>query len=308
MFGLQPRQAGFFRCTGPAIVLLVALIWANPARAANPATLHYLAVGVSQNPGLPFTSQLRFAHKDAQDFARFWQSQAGTLYGKVGGVTLIDREATGSKIVAALNGLIAQVRAGDIVKVCLCGHGGFCGNRGEWCFLPYDYNETRGGGDAALSATALRSKLADLAGRGVTVELILDCCHAGAFGLQSCDFIVFAACLPGEASREHLDWDNGLFTKAYLEGVRGKADFNGDGTVTLAELDAYVSARVEQLLREHALRWSSKRESQSPSCGRPTSIPSSLPLARLINRGAGAAASRDRVGRFPPPWLKALNR
>jgi Caspase domain len=265
-----------------SIALLVLLFAASgAARAANShTTLRYVAVGVSRTPKLPAAQQLRFAHKDAQDLDRVWRSQQGKLCPQVEGITLINEQATRREIVAALDRLIATARPGDIAMISLCGHAGCCGVRGEWGFLPSDYDD----GDApntALSATSLRTRLTELARRGVTVVLILDCCPAGAFGQASPDFVVFAACLPQEYSREDADWNNGLFTMAFIEALMGKADANGDGVVTVAEADAYVTSRVRQILRDRTALLGGIAESQNPCCGRPAGIRSSLPLARL---------------------------
>jgi hypothetical protein len=54
-----------------------------------------------------------------------------------------------------------------------------------------------------------------------------------------------------------------------VEGLAGKADANGDGTVYLNELDAYAARRVTQL----------SEGQQNPVTARPTSIRSFL-LAR----------------------------
>jgi uncharacterized caspase-like protein len=239
---------------------------------APSGVLRYVAVGVSQYPSLPSDRQLRFAHKDAQDLARVWRSQEGKLCSKVEGVTLINNQATRCNILTALDDMIDKTQPGDAAMICLSGHGGCCGVRGEWGFLPSDYDDTNGS-NTTVSATTLRTKLIALAHRGVTVVAILDCCYSGAFGVHNSDFVVFAACLPQETAREDAAFGNGLFTRALIEAMQGKADYNGDGVVTLAEVDAYVSSRMVQLLRD--------RREQNPSCGRPCSIRSGYPMAKV---------------------------
>jgi hypothetical protein len=64
---------------------------------------------------------------------------------------------------------------------------------------------------------------------------------------------------------------NGFFTQALIEGLSGKADMDHNGTVTLAELDAYVAGRLEQI----------SNGKQSSTLLRPVNTPSSLPLAKL---------------------------
>jgi uncharacterized caspase-like protein len=268
---------------GLATLALVVLV-AGPSRAAAQGTLRYVAIGVSQYPKLPATQQLRFAHRDALELDQLWRTQVGSLWPQVDGQVLTDEHATLGSIEAAFDRLAVTAKSGDVAMVALCGHAGCCGRRSEWGFLPFDFDDADAAG-TSLTASQLRARLIALARQGVTVVLILDCCNAGAFGIDNSDFAVFAACLPHEVSREHADWNNGLFTMALIEALQGKADFDGDGVVTLAEVDAYVSNRVAQVLRERAALMGGRPELQTPSCGRPTSIGSSLPLARVRPAG-----------------------
>jgi DNA-directed RNA polymerase specialized sigma24 family protein len=264
------------------ILTSICLSLAADQPATAQTTLRYLAVGVSEAPKST-AKQLQFAHKDALDFERICRTQAGKLHAQTEGTTLINKQATRAAIVAALHRLAADAKAGDTVMIALCGHAGGVGMRGEWGFVPFDF-DAGDSASTALTSTVLRQRLTELASRSVTVVLILDCCHAGAFNLGTADFVVFAACLPQETSRESVAWNNGLFTMAFIEALEGKADLNGDGLVTLAETDAYVTSRVAQVLRDQAALGARSPEAQNPSCGRPTSIRSSLPLARVTPR------------------------
>lgn len=81
--------------------------------------------------------------------------------------------------------------------------------------------------------------------------------------------ITFASCWPRERGLGSEAWGGSAFTKALVEGLTGKADANRDGTVTLAELDAYVADRVQELTAGR----------QHPTTQRPPSIRGNLPLA-----------------------------
>ena len=50
-----------------------------------------------------------------------------------------------------------------------------------------------------------------------------------------------------ELSQENTDWGNGAFTKAVIEGIRGKADLKNDGLIRPTLLQSYVSDRVREL-------------------------------------------------------------
>jgi uncharacterized caspase-like protein len=59
--------------------------------------------------------------------------------------------------------------------------------------------------------------------------------------------IVFAAATGRQFAQESSDWGNGAFTKAILEGLGGRADFNKSGRITHKMLDLYLSERVKSL-------------------------------------------------------------
>ena len=59
------------------------------------------------------------------------------------------------------------------------------------------------------------------------------------------DVIEFAACRADQVSLESARLKHGVFTYYFNEGVRGAGDENGDGAITLGELQAYVTASVK---------------------------------------------------------------
>ncbi|HEY2200470.1 MAG TPA: caspase family protein, partial [Solirubrobacteraceae bacterium] len=52
-----------------------------------------------------------------------------------------------------------------------------------------------------------------------------------------------------EYSLEGTQWGNGVFTYAILQGLSGRADVNGNGTIRVGELQSYVTDAVRQLTR-----------------------------------------------------------
>ena len=56
-----------------------------------------------------------------------------------------------------------------------------------------------------------------------------------------------------EFSYENPRWGHGAFSKAILEGLNGSADFNNDRTISLLELNLFVTERVKELTngRQH---------------------------------------------------------
>ena len=59
---------------------------------------------------------------------------------------------------------------------------------------------------------------------------------------------VISSASGNEFALEGEQWHNGVFTYAVLDGLKnGKADRNGDGVVTVSELEGYVIDAVREL-------------------------------------------------------------
>ncbi len=269
--------------TGWAMVLVLCPTGASQAQNVHRRpTLYLLSVGISnyENP----QANLNFCAKDARDMAMAFQEQK--WFKKVVAQVLVDNQATRKGIEENLARLAKLVGPDDYFIVYLAGHGG--GDAlGNYQFIPYNYNELLK--STGLPGRVLRKYLKDLPGKGI---LILDTCHAAGATLnimpQGKGFVTFAACLVEETSAERDG--NGLFTRAFIEGlVKGKADFNQDGVVTLAEMDAYTSDRVYEL----------SGGAQQVTLVRPAFVPSRLPLG-VIQQVMAPLTSR------PPATLSDL--
>jgi hypothetical protein len=68
--------------------------------------------------------------------------------------------------------------------------------------------------------------------------------------------IFFGSSSVGEYSYEDSRLKAGAFTAALIEGLSGKADFNGDGKIETDELGVWLKRRVPELTeqRQHPLR------------------------------------------------------
>jgi uncharacterized caspase-like protein len=56
--------------------------------------------------------------------------------------------------------------------------------------------------------------------------------------------VIITASDANELSMERDDMKHGVFTYYLLEGLRGKADLDGDGVITVDEIYRYVSQKV----------------------------------------------------------------
>lgn len=221
--------------------------------------LYVLAVGVSsyREPSL----HLRFPAKDAIDFSAAMRRQSGGLYKSVKTRLLVDAAANKASLLDAMEWLQHQATNRDVVVLFLAGHGIRDSASGSYYFLPSDA-DLAAVKRTMVSQDDLRTTLHSLPGK---VLVFLDTCFAGQMmrqqqrsplelerfvsDLVSAEngVVVFASSSGKQTSQESADWRNGVFTRAVVEGLSGKAALPGRGTITLSMLDLYVSERVKQL-------------------------------------------------------------
>ena len=254
----------------PAVVRVT---WAGAAPvAAEPAAqaagfqiqpkLYILAVGVAQYQH-PSIGKLDLPAKDARDFVVTLQAQKGKLYREVEVKLLTDAQATADAVIDGLEWLQRQVTQHDIGMVFLAGHGVNDANQG-YIYLPVNADPDR------LRRTGVpmeefKKTLAALPGKAV---FFFDTCHSGnALGnsksrstlthdvtavvneLSDAEngVVVFSSSTGRQLSYEDPAWGNGAFTKAVVEGLNGKANYQNTGCITHKMLDLYISERVKQL-------------------------------------------------------------
>ncbi len=236
-------------------------------------TLYVLAIGVSdyKNPDYKLT----FAAKDAMDFASFIRAQKGGLYKDVVVRTLTNADATKDKILEGLEWIQKETTSRDMAMIFLAGHG-INDNTGAFFFMPYEA-QTESLRRTCLMFSEFKHTVSTIAGK---VVLFVDACHSGnIFGgrraapnidmlvheIASVESgaVVFTSSTGRQYSLEDERWGNGAFTKALLEGLQGKADLFGKGTITVKTLDAYITDRVKTLTQGQ----------QAPTCIIPQSMP-----------------------------------
>jgi hypothetical protein len=240
--------------------------------------LYVLSVGVNHPAYMASQKPLRSAYKDALAHEAFWARQH-KLFNTVNvPAALTNEKATARAILDGLDQIVKAAKQGDTVVLPLAGHGGVNRATGEWVFCAYDSH---------VGSAALRSRIEALARKGVRVLLILDTCESGGVGISGDNIIVLAACTADQGAIDGKD--HGLFTRVLLDGLNGAADLNKDGVITLAELTAYVSLRVEQLSKQID-------KEQCPTCGTPPNLRSNLPLATVP---AAAADPVPKTGTGP---------
>lgn len=223
-----------------------------------------VVVGVSSYKYAPPQAQLKFAHRDAQEFAALLRSPEGGAFPSANIRLLTDNDATVGNIRAALHSWLPRsVGPNDVVYLFFAGHA-VTAERNESYFVAHDSDPQN------LHATGIPFKEVNNAlttqMRAASVVLFADACHAGgigwtadpsaapttaqksleALGASDRSFLKLLAAKPSEQSFEDVRWGggHGVFTYSVLTALRGEGDRDRDGFVRVSELIDFVSTSV----------------------------------------------------------------
>jgi len=224
-------------------------------------------IGINQYQNLP---SLKYAVNDAREVYRYMIEVNRVPKDHIW--LLLDEDATLDRIRSAL-GTQLRRKAGkeDMVIVYLAGHGATekdasspDGDGLEKYILPHNADPK----DLYASAIPM-GEVSRIFQRISSEKLVFlsDTCYSGASGgrtiLASGDRanvsgafldrlsqgkgrMIIAASDANQVSAEKDELKHGVFTYYLLEGLGGKADFDGDGMITLDEIYRYVSIKVPQ--------------------------------------------------------------
>jgi ankyrin repeat protein len=272
------RVAGWYSVVGLTVALVLAPMVVSPSWAANKApdkkttgnsrlektallgsgNLYALVVGVShyRDGKIP---RLDLADKDAQAFGDFLKSQ-NKVFRETRVTYLLNEKATKPAIEKYLYYTLPKAGKDDTIILFLSGHGAFDPMRPkEFLFLPFD-SESEYMGTTSVKMTGLEFL------RGISAERVLiiaDACYAGGFSQMkpkaftpsvelflkearnSSGKAIITSAKEGQLSWEVPNRKNSVFTSHLLEGLKGKADRDHDGVVTLNEAYEYAYNRTK---------------------------------------------------------------
>ncbi len=201
-------------------------------------TLHVLAIGINayRNPAL----KLEAAAPDAVALkTAFEQSNKTNLFQKVNARSIVDEQATSQRVLKELNELRLAVKQNDLVVVFFAGHG--LKNKDGFYFLTVEADPSS---DSSLQKTALSgSQLREALRFRCQVLLMLDSCHAGAFGEKSKGVKGVLAAqgykpATDDATREFTDLEVGVAVLCAAMGYEKAAEVSGQGLFTRAVIKA----------------------------------------------------------------------
>lgn len=241
--------------TSPASTKAPKLISGIPQRQS-----YALIIGVESYRDLPAPTGAR---QDAERFAELAKTTLGIPNDQIR--VLLDDRATRGDILAELRNIEARVQAGSRIYLFFSGHGSPDTSSGSPFLLPYESTPQ------TLLDTAL--PLADIVQRleatnAREVVAFLDTCFSGTGdrsvlpeGIRplvpiqqpkpSTKTLILSAAQSTETSGTRADEPVGLFTHYLIEALgQAKADLDGDGQISMAELQAYISPRVAREARQ----------------------------------------------------------
>ncbi len=276
-----------------------------------------VAVGVSSYKYVPPQAQLRFAHRDAEDFARLLRSPEGGGFPASNIRLLTEESATVGAIRAAIHSWLPRsVGPNDVVYIFVAGHA-VTAERNESYFVAHDSDPQN------LHATALPFKELNDAltnkMKAASVVLFADACHAGgigwtadpsakpaatqrsleAMGANDRSFLKLLASRPSEQSFEDARWGggHGIFTYSLLTALGGAADRDRDGFVRVSELIDYVSTNVpKQTEAKQNPRVAGNFDAAMPVASVPIDVrqPAPAPATLRVTGPPNAAVYLDR--------------
>ena len=229
------------------------------AKVKKQGRLLVLAIGVSQYQDETI-QDLQLAAKDARDFAALVEAQKGGFYTDAEVRTLVDEQVIQDNILDELDALKQKAKDEDTAFIFIAGHGVSDGE--SFYFVPHDANDEKVR-RTCVDFDEFQGCARSLKSRTV---VFMDTCHSGGIsgggeisshitklltGWQNAPSangaVIFTSSTGAQVSHENLEWQNGAFTKALLEGLRGDANPAKAGPISASMLDSYLAKKVSEI-------------------------------------------------------------
>lgn len=231
-----------------------------------------LAVGINEYKNPRFN--LNYCRPDVDALTASLENRSNKLFTEISLIQLYDDDATREAIEAKLKEIAAEATPEDVFIFAFAGHGvmseGTGGKEPEFHIVPYDVTQMYGDDDQlsekAIPGSTLRNLASAIPARKQL--MVLDACQSGgmieSFAVRgaaeeralaqlarSTGMYVLASTRSEQFATEAKELGHGLFTYAFLEGLDGKGDGNGDGKITVKEVEAWLNERVPELSEKH---------------------------------------------------------
>lgn len=240
------------------------------------ARLYILAVGVNEYKSSKL--RLKYGRSDAEAFAQAVERHGQKIFRQIVKQTIFDTQATRANLEAALNRIAAEARPEDVFVFYYAGHGVMstrASQQGPEFYLALTEVTRLEGDNFMLEERGMPARQLKEFSRSIKAQkqlVVLDTCHSGgaleSFALSQGEeaeepavqhddgdkgITVLAAAGTWQPATEFRQLGHGVFTYALLKGLGGEAD-NGeapDGKITVRELEAYLAAKVPELIKHY---------------------------------------------------------
>lgn len=220
-----------------------------------------VVVGVADYANFP---KLTYTIDDARKIYAFLRSPEGGAIPQSNIKLLLDSDATKDNILNTTFELFQQADSNDIIIFYFAGHGI------DGAFVPYDYDNTPA---TLLYHNTLNSDFLD--SKAKFKICIADACHSGSYATAYNDqeqnlvaatrsvrdkikqhyksfenikggLAMIASSAAEEVSLEATKLKQGVFSYFFILGLKGQADSNENGIITVTELFDYVNKNVQK--------------------------------------------------------------
>lgn len=251
--------------------------WTNGAAETFTGKKYAVVIGVSdykfQDAGL---KNLSYADDDAQAIAAFLQTPTGGSFSSADIKLLINADASLAAVRSALNGTFKRAKSSDLIFVFIAGHGAPDPLASQNLYFLLSDTKVVDMPRTAFPMNELKQML-DTQVTAQRVVVMIDTCHSAGVNQKTKTIVsgrqleqegdennisnffltsqlfkqtgraILTSSDVNEVSQESAKWGNhGVFTWALLEGLKGKADLNGDKFITTGELFQYTRANVQK--------------------------------------------------------------
>jgi hypothetical protein len=203
-----------------------------------------VVVGVADYDGSEY--DLRYSDNDARLFYNHLRSALPNEMSGGKSVLLLNRNATRSNIINAMQQVFSQSTENDFIIFYFSGHG----SPGNFC--PTDLNQQ------LLSHDKVKEHFKNAKARYRLC--VADACFSGSIGAQSQNssvagstqqlrdarIAVIMSSKPNQTSIETGALNQGIFSYYFINGLKGSADLNNDSYVTMGELFLYTKNATAQ--------------------------------------------------------------
>ncbi|MFT4533432.1 MAG: tetratricopeptide (TPR) repeat protein [Saprospiraceae bacterium] len=230
-----------------------------------------VVVGISDYQNKDITD-LQYAHLDARIFADYLLDEDGYGLDSSHVTVLLNEEATSGNFVSALYGLMEDGQEGDQIIIYFSGHGDVesttISQPGFLLCWDAPARVYMAGGTFGLAY--LQEIISTLSLKVKSkVVVITDACRSGKLAgsdiggsqataanlsKQYANEVKILSCQPDEFALEGDAWGGGrgVFSYFLMAGLKGMADRNEDGEVSLSELERYLEDNVSETVAPHS--------------------------------------------------------